>query len=896
MPKRACTLPGVVLLTALAFTSVPRQANAIPDPPDRDAPPATATIQAVRVTTPVVVDGRLSEDAWGSAPTATRFTQREPAEGQPATERTEIRVLYDDEAVYLGARLYDSQPGHIVGRLARRDDDDQSDAIIVLLDPHHDHRTGYRFRVNAAGSISDALLYNDSDRDSSWDGVWEASVKTDAEGWTAEIRLPLSQLRFSAGDHPWGINVVRYLHRRNEESWLELVPLKETRLVSLFGHLDGLSGLRPRTHLDLLPYVTLGGRRLRGTSPGNPFGSGSGVTSNAGLDLKWGITSRLVLDGTVNPDFGQVEVDPAVVNLTAFETFYQEKRPFFLEGADLYNNFGRDGLVLYGRFGATFPSLYYSRRIGRAPQGNAPGDYADVPDATTVLAATKLAGRVSEAWSVAVLDALTGRETARVATGATQSDVAVEPSTNYAAARAQREFGRRGALGFMATSVERALTGDLDGQLAARAYTVGSDGHVFLDPKRTWVVTGSMAGSYVAGDTRVIQRLQQSSARYFQRPDASHLDLEPGATSLGGWSGQVNLNRTTGNLLVDVAAWGISPGFDSNDFGYSPAADRLGGHVGLILRKTSPDRFSRSRSLTFIKYNTWNFGGEKQADSTVLQVEGTLNNYLSVYASGSYQPAVYDDRLTRGGPLVRRLPFGSAEFYVSSDRRKTVSVNGSASYGTNRRGGISRDLSLSVRVQPSSSLSFVVGPSVSGGHTLAQYVRSVADPAATDTLGGRYVFADLDLSEWSMPIRLNWTMTPRMSLQLYAQPLLAAGDYTQFKELRRPRTFSFARYGTDLGAISHDASADAYLVDPDADGPGRSFAFANPDYNFKSLRVNAVFRWEWRLGSTVYAVWTQQREDDTTLGRREFGRDARAMLRAPSDNVFMVKVAYWFNR
>jgi hypothetical protein len=887
------------LFGALILLTLPLQtalaAGHDPAPPPGSAP-SPAAIVAVRANSAIVVDGRLTEEAWGPAAPATTFTQREPREGQPASERTEVRVVFDDDALYVGARLFDREPGRIVGRLARRDDEDQSDALIVLLDPHHDHRTGFRFRINAAGAMADALLYNDTDRDASWDGVWDGAVRTDAEGWTAEIRVPFSQLRFTAGDHEWGINVVRYLQRHNEEAWLELVPLKETRLVSLFGHLQGLKGIRPRSHLDLLPYVTTGGQWIRTSPSASPFGDGTSMTGNAGLDVKWGLTSRLVLDATVNPDFGQVEVDPAVVNLTAFETFYQEKRPFFLEGADLFNNFGRDGLVLYGRFGARYPSLYYSRRIGRAPQGSADGDFVDRPDATTVLAAAKLSGRLSSDWSVAILNALTGRERARVATGQSEDNVVVEPLTNYFAARTQREFGRRGSIGFIATSVERALPAEMSQQVASRAYTFGSDGHVFLNGKKTWVVTGSMAGSWLSGDAAVVRRLQRSSARYFQRPDAEHLAESADATSMNGWSGQVNLNRTTGNVLVDLAAWGISPGFESNDFGYSPAADRFGTHLGLVVRKTRPDRYTRSREFQLIKYYTWNFGGEKQSDITSVQVGGTFTNYWSLYTSVNYQPHVFDDRLTRGGPMVQRLPYTSVDLYASTDRRKTVSFEGSGGYGTNRQGGISRNMSVSVRVRPSASVTIDAGPSVSGGHTLAQYVRSVADTTAAATLGGRYVFGDLDLTEWSMPIRINWTMSPRMSLQVYAQPLLAVGDYTQFKELRQPRTFTFARFGADAGTIAHDPASDVYTVDPDTDGPGRAFTFANPDYNFKSLRMNAVFRWEWRLGSTFYAVWTQQREDYTSPGLQELGRDVRSMLRAPGDNVFMIKVAYWFSR
>ncbi len=853
---------------------------------------------ASRAAGSIVLDGRLSEEAWTLARPADAFLQREPDEGKPATERTEIRVVYDADALYIGARMFDSEPGRIVRRLVRRDTEPQSDSVTILLDPHHDHRSGYSFRVAASGAVTDRILYNDTNQDDSWDGVWDAAVSVDELGWTAEIRIPFSQLRYgSQDDQTWGFNAIRYVQRRNEEDWWQLVPTKETRFVSQFGHLGGLTGIRTKSHLELLPYASGGAEATGSVDSGDPYNSGAGAFAGAGLDLKWGLTNSMTLDGAVNPDFGQVEVDPAVVNLTAFETFYQEKRPFFLEGANLYTNFGRSGLTLYGRFGSRYPSLYYSRRIGRAPQGLADGEFVDMPDATTILGAAKLSGQTASGWSIAALDAFTSREQARFTTGATSGSVDVEPATNYFAGRARRDFGQRGGIGVIGTSVERNLGTDaLASRLVNRAYAVGSDGHVFLDAKRNWVVSGSGAGTWVSGDESAITRLQRSSARYYQRPDADHTEFDPTARSLSGWSGEVNLNKTTGNLLVDGAAWAVSPGFESNDIGYSPSADRIGAHVGLILRKPTPDRFSRNRELTFIKYYNWNFQGDVVGDYNTVQGYVTWPNYWSTFASVGYQPRVYDDRFTRGGPVVRRFDYRDVSAGVSTDRRKAVSFDVSGSYGANLQGGWASSVDTSVTVRPSPSLSLSVGPVFSRGNTIAQYVRSVADDTATATYGGRYVFANLDQTEIAMSTRVNWTLSPRMSLQVYAQPLLSVGDYTGYKELAQPRTFDFSRYGTDVGTISNSPENGIYTVDPDGSGPARSFAFSDPSFNFRSIRLNTVFRWEWRLGSTLYVVWTQQREDYETEGRLLLGHDLRSMFRAPGDNVFMVKMTYWLSR
>ncbi len=864
------------------------------DTPAAPARPATA----VRARGPIAIDGRLDDEAWALATPIADLHQREPDEGQPATERTEVRFAYDDDALYVGARMFDPEPDKIVRRLSRRDAEVSSDLVRVFLDPHHDHQTGVMLTVSAAGSQGDAWLSNDFDRDESWDGVWDAAVTVDAEGWTAELRIPFSQLRFSPGDHQtWGLNVSRLIQRRHEEDWWALVPRNDERLTSAFGHLDGLDGIRPRRHLELLPYATTSVERLGTAQAGDPFNGTNRFAGGAGLDLKWGLTSSFTLDGTINPDFGQVEVDPAVVNLTAFETFFEEKRPFFLEGAQQFDNFGRGGLVLYGRFGARYPTLWYSRRIGRAPHLTADGDFVSQPAATTILGAAKLTGRTAGGWSMSLVNAVTDREQAHVATGGVRGATEVEPLTNYAAARVSREFGGRASVGLLATAVNRQLrTSELRDAVADGAYVGGADGHVFLNGKKTWVLSGSLAGSRATGDAAAIVALQRSSARYYQRPDATHVRLDPAATSLSGWTGQVNVNRTRGNLLVDGALWAISPGFESNDVGYSPEADRVGVHTGWLWQKTTPDRWSRDRSAVFIGRWLWNTAGDTLVNGYSVQGAVTFRNYWSLSGNADIDLPHLDDRATRGGALMRRPGGYYAGVYLSSDGRKPVEVGLGTAYSANAAGGWYAEVSPEVIVRPSPSLTVSVGPSFSRSRAVAQYVTAVTDPTAVATYGQRTVFSDLDRTEVSMVTRLNVIFTPRASLELYAQPLLSSGRYWSLKEFARPRTFEFARYGTDVGTIAYDGVAQAYTIDPDGAGPAAPFLVEAPDFNYRSLRVNAVFRWEWRLGSTLYAVWTQQREDVARIGEFRLRRDLRAMVGAPSDSVFMLKLAYWISR
>ncbi|MGA2261335.1 MAG: DUF5916 domain-containing protein [Acidobacteriota bacterium] len=856
------------------------------------------SVRALRLTSPIDLDGRLVEPAWNSAQPAIGFKQYDPDEGKPETEKTDVRVLYDDQALYIGARMYDREPKKIRRGLTRRDDSEiDADWISIYLDPRHDHLTGAHFQVTSAGSLSDSVIYNDTFEDSSWDAVWDAKVTVDAQGWVAEIRIPFSQLRFSTGDHQtWGFNIQRYIQRKNETDWWELVPKKESGLASRMGHLEGLDEIPSHHHLDLLPYAT-GRAEYIQPSPGDPFSSGRRYFGNAGLDIKLGLTSNLTLDGTINPDFGQVEVDPAVVNLTAFETFYEEKRPFFLEGANIFGNFGRSGSNSFFGFNRETPSLFYSRRIGRTPQGSASGDFIDEPSSTTILGASKLTGKTASGWSIGVLDAVTASEFARVDTVGVRSEVEVEPATNYLVGRLKRDLGQRASVGFLFTSVERDLsTASLSDLLDKRAYTFGADGHLLFGPKHDWAIVGSLVGSWLQGSPAAMLRLQTDSARYFQRPDATQVHLNPNATTLGGWNGQLDLNKNSGDVTVNAALWAVSPGFESNDLGYMTTADRAGAHGVLTWRKQNPDRWTRSRTLLVANWWTWNFKREMQGEGYFVLASATLHNYWNVNAVLNFLRPAFDDRLTRGGPSVRRPGEQNYSLGIQSDSRKRISLGVNGNYGRTDAGGFSSDYSVSVAIKPSSSLTVSTGPEISLNHTIAQYVTTTPDPLAVSTFGNRYVFADLNEPQVSMTTRINYVFTPKVSLQMYIQPLLTTGQYHNFNELARPHTFDFLRYGADAGTLAYDAGRQIYTADPDGPGPAAPFSFANPDFNFKSLRVNAIFRWEWRLGSTLFLVWTQERQDNSHPGDFTLGRDVSSLFQAHADNVFAVKLAYWLTR
>jgi len=756
--------------------------------------------------------------------------------------------------------------------LARRDVRTASDEIKVLIDSYHDKRSGFEFAVNPAGVKRDIAIFNDSEEDISWDAVWDAVVSLDDEGWSIEMRIPLSQLRFLKSDHQtWGFNAERFIYRRNERDWFELVPKKENGLASRMANLTDIDGVEPHHAFEIMPYTVARSEFIEPQSAGNPFNDGSRYFGATGFDMKYALRPNVILNATVNPDFGQVEIDPAVVNLSAFETFFPEKRPFFIEGAQIFNNFGYLGANNRFGFNRSDPLLIHTRRIGRAPQGSASGDFVDIPSNTTILGAAKLTGKTTHDWSFGLLEALTGRESARIETEGRQSRFEVEPMTNYFAGRLLKEFGGgRSGVGTLVTSVNRQFREPaLKDVLAARANVAGADGYHFLDSDREWVLNGKFVVSDVAGTAAAIQRLQMEPQRYFQRPETPEVSLDPSRTSLHGWNGDINLNRNKGAWNVNAALWAVSPGFESGDLGFHFNGDAWGNHVAFTWKQIKPDRVTRDRNIVFAKFYVWDFANVRLGDGVFSFTNLTFLNYWNMGGNFGLFRKTQDDRLTRGGPPALNLPSGTSFLYVNSDSRKRFVLHLDGNHEWADSGSTSASGSVNVQWKPSSRVNLSTGPSYSNNVNAAQYVETQDDPAATSTNGKRYVFAQLRQKQFALDTRVNLLFTPKASLQVYMQPLVVVGDYLDFKSLAAPRTFEF-----------NPSPA------PDS----------NPDFNFKSLRVNAIFRWEWRLGSTLYVAWTQQRQDLSNPGQFQFGRDLNHVFTGPADNVFLVKISRWFGR
>lgn len=862
--------------------------------------PVPDVIHAVRLTGEIELDGVLDERDW-QRPGESRLAQHDPDNGCPPRHKTTFWVAYDDQALYVAARMHDSAPDSIAARLGRRDTWPASDWIYINLDTFNDDRNAFSFSINPAGVLGDAKLYNDGWDDPSWDGVWEAATRIDELGWEAEVRIPFSQLKFPATDEQvWGMNFSRRTLRYNERCDVFHMPRGESGYGSRFPDLVGIRGIEPDTRAELRAYG-LGKGEFLVVDPNDPFTSDPQFSGNAGFDLKTALSNNLTLNAAVNPDFGQVEVDPAVVNLSAYETFFEERRPFFVEDANIFR-FGREGVRSNWNFNWMDPMLFYSRRVGRAPQLDIEGnpDYDDKPQFTTILGAAKVSGQVGTT-SVGALTAFTAREKAHLQTDGKQIDQVVEPFTNYSVVRAKiaKPGGSRG-VGFMATSTVRDLDDPVSqAVLDRRAFTGGIDGWTELDEEGVWAVKGYVSGSHVSGSKEAIADMQTSSRRYYQRPDADHLEYDPDATDLKGWVSRLTLNKQSGNWRFNSAVGYSSPGYEVNDVGFQFRTDMINTSVVGGYSWHEPCGIFRNQSVFLGTYKTWDTGGTPDSYGAGLFYWNQFKNFWWMDAKGFFNPDRNATRLTWGGPVMRAPQFREYSATVGTDRRRNwvVSVGGGGS--SDDGGSTSAYGRLSLEVHPAPSIGLTVTPRYTWSQDEAQYYDTVADPAMTATYGDRYVFADLEYRQFTLESRFDWTFTPNLTLQAYVQPMFASGRYSDRKELARPSSFDFNRYGQDNGSsIVYNPENDAdfpWLVTPNGMDPGNTFRLADQDFNFKSLKVNMVLRWEYAAGSTFFLVWTQDRVNSDHPGSFELGRDVRSLLDSPGEHILMVKVSQYFS-
>jgi hypothetical protein len=828
---------------------------------------------------PPAIDGRLDDAAWNQGEWAGDYLQNLPTEGAAPTQPTELKILYDDRHVYIAIRAYDD-PAKVRRYPGRRDDFNNYgvDIVGVCFDSYNDKRTGFEFDLTAGGSKIDLILGNgENEWDTTWNAVWDGEVALDAAGWTAEFRVPLSQLRYGGQDEQvWGMHAWRWIARNQEEDQWQLIPRQNTGRMHQLGELRGIRELPRSRHVELLPHV-LG----RGASGPSDSDAGSGA---AGLDAKVGLATNVTLDATVNPDFGQVEADPSVINLTAYETFYEEKRPFFLEGRKILTfDIDDDG------------QLFHSRRIGEAPSYDPPlaaGEAASLPESTTILSAFKVTGKTNNGLSVAALQSFTQKETVDVASpGGTRSAV-VEPFSGYTIGRVHKDWDKgNSSVGGMITSSHRWISDPSLAFLPTQATTGGLDATRYFG-NRAWVLSASGAFSRVTGDPAAITALQRNAVHDYQRPDASHLGVDPQRTTLAGHGGSVRGGRSdTSRLrLVDEFRW-YSPGFDLNDVGYLRRADLLANQAVLGWTEPTPRSIFRQYSFELSREDDWDFGGLQTSAITAGEASTQFKNRWTMSGSLAFTESV-DTRALRGGPALRLSDSWTATFGVGTDSSRLVSLSANGRRTWAREGGSEGWQGHGgLRLRPSNRLLLIADLGYTRATDDLQYVAT-----ANAVLSPRWVLGRIDQDVWSLTFRANLAVTPDLTVQYYGSPFLAAGKYGAFKRaadtLAAGYESRFHRYSES--EIAYRPEDDRYVVSES--GGGATYAFANPDFSFRQFRSNLVVRWEYRPGSSLYAVWSQGRTDDGQAWDGTFQGNWNALWRAQPDNVILIKLSYWFSR
>lgn len=835
----------------------------------------------------ILIDGKPDEPAWRAAEWQGSFIQYQPVEGSPPWQKTEFAILYDENNIYVAFRAYDTHPDSIVHRLSRRDDPD-GDLVGIQFDTFNDRRTAFAFIVTAAGVKYDFVVSNDGEKeDPTWDPIWWVKTTTDSTGWCGEMRIPLSQLRFESKiDEGWGLQFGRIIFRNKEMSLWQPAERKQNSWVSQFGRLNGIVNVKPGKNSDIMPYLVARTESFE-KEMGNPFREkGRRNFANAGLDAKIGVTSNLTLDLTVNPDFGQVEADPSRVNLSTYETFFSEQRPFFIEGKNILSY-----ALMFGDGDLSTEGLFYSRRIGRRPHHypeKEENEYLHMPDFTRILGAVKLTGKTKDGWSVGFLESVTAREYADIRNHQQERRVEVEPLTNFAAGRLQKDFNNGNTmLGGMITAVHRDLRNEELDYLHRSAYSGGID-FIHKWKNKTWEINYSQYFSYVAGTENAILRTQTSWGHLFQRPDATHLSLDSTRTSLTGQGGKLVFGKLGGNLkFISAVAW-KSPGLEINDIGYMRQADNIFQVVWIGYRIYKPFSIFRDFNGNFNQWTEWNFAGELLNPGANINLHANLKNFWDVHMGTNINGEIIRTSELRGGPALKTPGQWNVWWGFGSNNQKklTIGGNGNLARSFENHYRENENLNVTLGYRPMKTLRISFSPGFSHNRASLQYVSTIENNA-----GNRWIFGQLNQKTLSASFRVNLNLTPELSLQYWGQPFISAGKYSGFRYITssmaddyydRFRQFSESE-------ISFDGQEDIYRV---TETGGRTYTFNNPGFSVKEFLSNLVIRWEYRPGSTLFLVWSQNRKSYHNDGSFDFSRDTGRLFGEHPHDVFLVKLSY----
>lgn len=853
--------------------------------PQDTLPKETTTKQPVYTTSRLVtarpvIDGKLDDECWKVGTWAGDYTQFIPDEGAEPTYPTEMNIQYDDKNLYIAFRAYDDEPDKIL-RLAGGRDDIVGDMVGINFDSYRDYRTGFEFTITAWGQKVDLVLFNPMNWDFNWDAVWKGKVGLEDSAWVAEMEVPFSQLRYSNQDEQvWGLHTWRWIERLQEESNWEKQSKTGPGMMYNFGEFRGIKGLPRSRRLEIMPFA-LGKLRTMEKESGNPFAeNGRNWGGNVGLDAKIGISSNFTVDLTINPDFGQVESDPSVMNLTAFETFYEEKRPFFLEGLTIFDNKFDDN------------SLFYSRRIGHSPSLTInPSDslFVDSPDNTTILSAVKFSGTTSKGLSVGLIQSLTANEFARLSDAdGNRSKQKVEPITNYMVARIQKGYNAGNTVfGGMLTSTNRFIEESSMEFLVSDAYSGGFDLLHHMKDKE-FFIDARLIGSYVSGSKEAVRRLQESSAHYYQRPGAGYLNYDTTRTSLSGYGGKFKIGKgSKGFWRYSTGVTWLSPGLDMNDLGYMNTADAINQQNELSYFVNQPVSIFRTYDITLEQFNAWNFNGTYLGSGGQLSFTSQFTNQWSLGANIIYHSKGFDTRILRGGydmlmPSSFTL-FGnirtdpSKKLIAALQYRHETSDNNSAS---------SNQIQPGLTVRPITNLKIGVSANYEANSNSLQYVTTKYLPT-----GNRYILGTIDQKTLGLTFRVDLNITPEFSIQYYGSPFVSRGSYSEFKRVTYPEADDY----NDRFSVfaSPQIVGNTYGLDEDDDLVA-DYYIGNPDFNFHEFRSNFVAKWEYRLGSFIYLVWSSERTGRTGSSNASISESYKELGNVFPNNIFLIKLNYWF--
>ncbi|MEM1320744.1 MAG: DUF5916 domain-containing protein [Bacteroidota bacterium] len=841
------------------------------------------------------LDGQFDEACWKQVQWGGTFIQQEPVDSARASQRTAFKILYDDRNLYVAFRCYDTDPDQIVKRMSRRDNF-EGDWVEINIDSYHDLRTAFSFTITAAGVKGDEFISNNGNNwDSNWNPIWYVKTAVDEEGWTAEVRIPFSQLRFGdKEEHVWGLQFTRRDFRKDERSIWQHIPRTAGVWVSQFGELHGLIGIKPQKQIEIQPYLLAQAETFE-KEENNPFATGSDSRIDVGLDGKVAVTSDLILDFTINPDFGQVDADPAAVRLDGFQNFFGERRPFFIESRNIF-----DYTVTGSGAGGPYDNdvLFYSRRIGGAPHGSvdlASGEYAEEPTNTSILGAAKFSGKTKKGLSIGILESVTAREKAIIDHEGDRRSEIVEPLTSYFVGRLQQDYdGGNRVIGGMFTAVNRQLQETEMDDLHRSAYSGGIDFIQFWD-NQSWYVSAKGIFSAVHGSKNAIYETQTAFEHAFHRPDAEHLSVDTNATTLAGHGGTLKVGKRGGNWKFDTGLTWRSPGLELNDIGFMNNADDITHFFWGGYRINQPFSIFRNFSVNYNHWTSWDFGGNNLYQAVNTNGHAQFKNFWGMGTGMTYEHLNISNNALFGGPALRRPRSIGNFLYFYSDSRKAVTLNFNTyhSWGFENTVRV-RNYNFWLRAQPSDAFNFSIGPGYNHFHRPIQNVDEQDYEGQT-----RYIAATVDQKTINAQIRLNYAITPNLTIQYYGQPFVTRVRYKDFKyitnSLAENHVDRFQPYeGGQLNKVYIEEDEDwAYQIDENKDKEV-DYTFGDPDFTYFQFRSNLVARWEYIPGSEIFLVWSQGRTENDDPTKNLFRSLNDNLFSSNAENIFLVKFTYRF--